>query len=83
MADRIDSSVSHSTPLHGLNIWVGLAGFFSTNAEKEKTKAVLKQVKEVKGNKAKSVEDDPGEIGERKKSRGKVWKMFHWGKKKR
>ncbi|WVQ86452.1 hypothetical protein IAS59_000164 [Cryptococcus gattii] len=82
MADRIDSSVSHSTPLHGLNIWVGLAGFFSTSAEKEKTKAVLKQVKEEKGNKAKSVEDDPGEIGERKKSRGKVWKMFHWGKKK-
>lgn len=79
MADRIDSPASHSTPLHGLNIWVGLAGFFSTSAEKEKTKAVLKQVKEEKGKKAISVEDDAGEVGETKKSRGKVWKMFRWG----
>nr|XP_018262748.1 uncharacterized protein I303_04228 [Kwoniella dejecticola CBS 10117]OBR84906.1 hypothetical protein I303_04228 [Kwoniella dejecticola CBS 10117] len=46
MADRLDSS--HSTGMHGLSIWVGLASFFSNSNERNKASQAVKAAREVK-----------------------------------
>ncbi|KAK8864674.1 hypothetical protein IAR55_001926 [Kwoniella newhampshirensis] len=55
MADRLDSS--HSTPLHGLSIWVGLAAFFSNSGERKHATEALKMAKDAK-KRGKSGSDD-------------------------
>ncbi|WVQ77836.1 hypothetical protein IAR50_007531 [Cryptococcus sp. DSM 104548] len=79
MADRIDSSVSHSTPFHGLNIWVGLAGLFGGSGnEKEKTKEMLQELKEEREKEkneekmGKGTENGQGHV---KGGKGKWWKF--------
>ncbi|WVR06766.1 hypothetical protein IAU60_003801 [Kwoniella sp. DSM 27419] len=44
MADRLDSS--HDTSFHGLSIWVGLAGFFSSSTERNKAGEVIRAVRD-------------------------------------
>ena len=46
MADRMDSD--HSSPIHGLSLWVGLAAFFSNSSERNKAHDVLKTAHAVK-----------------------------------
>nr|XP_019007535.1 uncharacterized protein I206_07797 [Kwoniella pini CBS 10737]OCF46316.1 hypothetical protein I206_07797 [Kwoniella pini CBS 10737] len=46
MADRLDST--HSTVIHGLSIWVGLASFFSNSNERNKASQAVKAAREVK-----------------------------------
>ena len=46
MADRMDSD--HSSPIHGLSLWVGLAAFFSNSSERNKAHDAIKSVHVVK-----------------------------------
>ncbi|WWD17016.1 hypothetical protein CI109_101452 [Kwoniella shandongensis] len=91
MADRLDSV--HSTPLHGLSIWVGLAAFFTNSSERNKATEMLKLANEEKKRESGETKGrnwlddgdttDGTDSGKRDKKGGKkvLNRLFSFGKK--